>query len=212
LWGLAQPVKDSLIFEKPMLNKEKLSYTFWREKVKCYELHMSMRQRDKDFITVLNKMRLNEQSNDDIEYINSHCYRSPPIDPLFPYLFYKNKDVQRHNEKMLSQVDEELLILEAFDEVESCQEKFPTYDKTATLPLKILVKRNILVELYVGNYNIEDMLVNCVDGAFKGYSKGKNEVDVIWIDFVDPIVGKSQRDKFHDFYDKNISPIWTPIF
>jgi len=73
---------------------------------------MSMRQRDKYFITVLNKMRLNEQTNDDIEYINSHCYRSPPIDPLFPYLFYKNKDVQIHNEKMLSQVDEELLILE----------------------------------------------------------------------------------------------------
>jgi hypothetical protein len=42
--------------------------------------------------------------------------------------------VQRHNEKMISQVDEELLILEAFDEVESCQEKFPTYDKTTTLP------------------------------------------------------------------------------
>jgi hypothetical protein len=130
----AQPVKDSLIFENPMLNKEKLSYTFWQEKVKCYELHMSMRQRDKDFIRVLNKMRLNEQSNDDIEYINNHCYRSPPIDPLFPYLFYKNKDVQRHNEKMLSQVDEELIILEAFDEVESSQEKFPTYDKTTTLP------------------------------------------------------------------------------
>jgi hypothetical protein len=37
-------------------------------------------------------------------------------------------------------------------------------------------------------------------------------VDVIWIDFVDPIVGKSQRDKFHHFYEKNISPSWTSIF
>jgi hypothetical protein len=92
-WDLyqAQPVKDSLIFEKPILNKEKLSYTFWQEKVKCYELHMSMRQRDKDFITVLNKMRLNEQSNDDIEYINSHCYRSLPIDPLFILILQKQR-------------------------------------------------------------------------------------------------------------------------
>jgi hypothetical protein len=37
-------------------------------------------------------------------------------------------------------------------------------------------------------------------------------MDVIWIDFVDPVVAKSQRDKFHDFYEKNISPSWTPIF
>ena len=42
--------------------------------------------------------------------------------------------MQRHNEKMISQVDEELLILEAFDEVESSQEKIPNYDKTITLP------------------------------------------------------------------------------
>jgi hypothetical protein len=42
--------------------------------------------------------------------------------------------VQRHNEKMLSQVDEELITLEAFDEVENSQENFATYDKTTTLP------------------------------------------------------------------------------
>jgi hypothetical protein len=93
-----------------------------------------MCQRDKDFNRVLNKMRLNEQSNDGIEYINHHCYRSPPTYTLFSYLFFKNKDVQIQNEKMLSQVDEELITLEAFDEVESCQEKFATYDKTTTLP------------------------------------------------------------------------------
>ena len=79
-------------------------------------------------------MRLNEQFHEDIEYINHHCYRSPPLDPLFPYLFYKNKDVQRHNEKMLSQVDEELIILQAIDEVANNQENFPSYEKTATLP------------------------------------------------------------------------------
>ena len=83
----AQPIKDSLIFESPTLNKEKLSYNFWQQKVKCYELHTTMRQRDEDFIKVLNKMRLNEQSDEDIEYINHHCYRPPPLDPLFPYLF-----------------------------------------------------------------------------------------------------------------------------
>ena len=157
-------------------------------------------------------MRLNEQSDEDIEYINHHCYRSPPLDPLFPYLFYKNKDVQRHNEQMLSQVDEELIILQAIDGVENNQENFPAYEKTTTLPSKILVKRNILVELYARNYNIEDGLVNGADGAMRSYSYGKKEMDVIWIEFVDPAVGKMQREKFHELYDNNISPSWTPIF
>ena len=104
---------------------------FWQEN---YELHMSMCQRDKGFIRVLNKMGLNEQSNDDIEYLNIHCYRSQPIVLYFHTYFTKKNMCKDIMKKMLSQVDEELLILEEFDEVESCQEKFPTYEKTTTLP------------------------------------------------------------------------------
>jgi hypothetical protein len=37
-------------------------------------------------------------------------------------------------------------------------------------------------------------------------------LDVIWIEFSDPFVGKLQREKFHELYDKNISPSWTSIF
>ena len=113
---------------------------------------------------------------------------------------------------MLSQVDEELIILQAIDEVANNQENFPAYEKTVTLPSKILVKRNILVELYAGNYNIEDGLVNGADGAIRSYSYGKKEMDVIWIEFVDPNVGKMQREKFHELYNDNFSPSWTPIF
>ena len=100
-----------------------------------------MRQKDEDFIKILNKMSLNEQSTDDIEYINHHCYRPAPVDPFFPYLFYKNKDVQRHNEKMLLEVDEELITLDAIDEIENSQENLQTYDKTSNLPAKILIKK-----------------------------------------------------------------------
>ena len=70
----------------------------------------------------------------------------------------------------------------------------------------------MLVELYARNYNIEDDLVNGADGAFKSYSKDKKQVYVVWVEFVDPIVGKLQREKFHEFYDGKISPTWTTIF
>ena len=46
----------------------------------------------------------------------------------------------------------------------------------------------------------------------RSYLYGKKEMDVIWIEFVDPAVGKMQREKFHELYDNNISPSWTPIF
>ena len=60
-------------------------------------------------------MRINKQSDKDIEYINSHSCRRPPLDPLFPYIFYTNKDVKKHNEQMLTQVNGELICLEAID-------------------------------------------------------------------------------------------------
>ena len=57
-------------------------------------------------------MRVNQQSKEDIEYINDKCYKPAPLDPLFPYQL-QNKDVQNHNEKMLSHVKEELIVLDA---------------------------------------------------------------------------------------------------
>ena len=120
----AQPIKDSFIFEKPIVSNQIIPYSFWEHEIKCYELHTTMRQKDIDFITILNKMRLNKQSDNDIQYINAHCYRSTPIDPLFPYLYYRNKDVHKHNDKMLSLVKEKLLVIEAIDELESNQ---PSY-------------------------------------------------------------------------------------
>jgi len=65
--------------------------------------------------------------------------------------------------------------------------------------------------LYNGIYNIEYGLVNGVDGALKTYSKEQKEFDIVWTEFVDPIVGTFQREKFHELYDKFFSLIWTPI-
>ena len=90
-----QHVKDCLIFEDPTLDKQKMSFPFWQDEVTCYELHTTMRQKDIQFVTILNKMRINKQSDKDIEYMNSHCCRRPPLDPLFPYIFYTNKDVKK---------------------------------------------------------------------------------------------------------------------
>ena len=92
-----------------------MSYPFWKDEVTCYELHTTMRQKYIQFITILDKMRINKQSDKDIEYMNSHCCKRSPLDPLFPYIFYTNKDVKKHNEQMLIQVNGELICLEGID-------------------------------------------------------------------------------------------------
>ena len=47
-----------------------------------------MRQTDTTFIAILNRMQTNNQTHDDLTYINSWCLRPTPTDPTFPYLFY----------------------------------------------------------------------------------------------------------------------------
>ena len=41
----AQPIKYCLIFEDPTLDKQKMSYPFWKDEVTCYELHTTMHQK-----------------------------------------------------------------------------------------------------------------------------------------------------------------------
>jgi hypothetical protein len=176
----AQPVRDSLIFENPKVKKNTVPYDFWNEKIKCYQLHTTIHQKNTCFVNVLNKMRLNQQSKKDIAYINDHCHRPPPLDPLFPYIFYRNKDVHNHNAKMLSLVDGGQITLSAIDEHGSIAKCF-AFQKTRSLPSTIIVKRNMLVELYAGNYNTDDGLVNGVEVIFKRYTNTNNGLDIVWI-------------------------------
>jgi hypothetical protein len=74
---------------------------------------------------------------------------------------------------MLSPVNRELVILDAIDENETYQDTMISYGKIIELPTIILIKKNMLVELYTGRYNIDDSLVNDIGGIFKIYTKEK---------------------------------------
>ena len=43
------------------------------------------------------------------------------------------------------------------------------------------MKKYMLVELYAGNYNTQDGLVNGAEGIFKRYTICNNEYDMVWI-------------------------------
>jgi hypothetical protein len=69
----AQPIQDSLIFEQPTVNMKILMHDFWKNNIKCFELHTTMRQTNETFIAILNRMRKNNQTCDELTYINSRC-------------------------------------------------------------------------------------------------------------------------------------------
>jgi len=69
----------------------------------------------------------------------------------------------------------------------------------------------MLVEQYVGNYNIEDGLVNGVEKIFKRYERKKKDIYVVWTEFVDPTIGRDQSNKHSQLFEKDIGPTWKLI-
>jgi hypothetical protein len=136
--------------------------------------------------------------------------RLVPNDPTFPYLFYKNKDVAMHNKKMLMLMPGKEIIINAIDENEENNGNFPTHQHTAILPSHLLIKLNMLVEMYACNYDAADGLVNGADGIVKAYTH-TDKVDVLWIKFHDPNIGHPQSRKLGHLYTSEIVHDWTPI-
>ncbi|XP_059067636.1 uncharacterized protein LOC131858419 [Cryptomeria japonica] len=144
----ALPIIDSIIFENKPTSTEFLPYNFWIDNVKCYPLTKTMRQKDETFISILNKIRVAAQTSYDIDYLNQHCLKEPPVDPTLPNLFYKKADVDKHNNKMLTKLPGDTIVLHALDEQETNIDTIRLYGHTTTLPPQIHVKPNILVEIY----------------------------------------------------------------
>jgi hypothetical protein len=91
----AQSIHNFLIFEHPTMNMKIIVYDFWRDSLKCYELHTTIQQTNQKIIAILNMMCTNSQTRDDLEYINMNCIRPTPNHPTFHYQFYKNKGVPK---------------------------------------------------------------------------------------------------------------------
>jgi len=50
-----------------------MTHEFWKDNIKFFELNTTMHQKDEYFIAILNRIRTNNQTHDDLAYINSSC-------------------------------------------------------------------------------------------------------------------------------------------
>jgi hypothetical protein len=150
------------------------------------------------------------QTYDDLTYINLRCLWSAPTNPMFPYLFYKNKDVSKHNSHMLSLILGDNIIINSIDLGEDNHGNVPLHEHSVTLPLHLALKLEMLVEIYACKYDSQDGLVNGAYGILKGYTNIEKE-DVLWIKFHEPHIGKKQESKLYYLYNSIIASDWTPI-
>jgi hypothetical protein len=136
--------------------------------------------------------------------------RPAPNDPTFPYLFYKNKDVAMHNKYMLSLMPDNEIMINAIDLEEENHDNVPYHQHTTTFPSQLILKFDMLVEIYACNYDSQDGLVNGVDGIIKAYTKTDN-IDVLWIKFHDSLIGHRQANKLAYLYNSDTPHNWTPV-
>jgi hypothetical protein len=128
----AQPIQDSLIFEQPTVNMETITHDFWRDNIKFFELHTTMHQTNETIIEIMNRMCTNNQTYDDLTYINLRCLWPAPTNPMFPYLFYRNKYVANHNIHMLSLMPSDDIIINSIDLEEDNHGNVPRHEHSLT--------------------------------------------------------------------------------
>ena len=102
------------------------------------------------------------------------------------------------------------IIINSIDLEEDNHGNVPRHEHSVTLPFQLVLKLEMLVEIYACNYDSQDGLVNSADGILKGYMKTK-KMDVLWIKFHEPHIGKRQARKLAYLYNSNTASDWTPI-
>jgi hypothetical protein len=136
--------------------------------------------------------------------------QSTRSDPTFPYLFYKNKDVAMHNKNMLLILPcYELVINEIVKEEENHGNAL-CHLHTTIFPPQLVIKLNMRIEIYVGNYDSQDGFVNGANGSIKAYNK-IDKVDMIWIMLYDTKIGHRQANKLSYLYKPDIYQDWISI-
>ena len=115
-----KPVSDFLICLDLKEGASSLGRNLWKELFTIYELVDIMRQKDDlDFAHLLNRLRLNEMTEEDKEKLQTRIVDRDsddyPKDAL--HLFAENKFVNEHNNKVLSKMPVVKVVLPGHDSV-----------------------------------------------------------------------------------------------
>ena len=223
-----KPVCDFLICLDLQEGASSLARNLWKELFTMYELVDIMRQKDNlDFAHLLNRLRLNEMTEEDKEKLQTRIVDRDsddyPKDAL--HLFAENKFVNEHNNKVLNKMSGEKTVIPSHDSVVSanipakeCQNLInklsDDYTKTGRLMKSLTLVVGMIVA-HTANVDVEDGLTNGATGVVKYIDyrmEETNRPSIVWVLFDDPRIGRTAREKYRKLYNTNIDREWTPVF
>ena len=136
------------------------------------ELEKIYRQHDEQFITLLNGIRNNSVTDEDLERLNQRCQPEfePPLDEFYVYLTTTNRLAEEINAKRLAELEGRLYTFTGSIEGEFGQEYLVT---------KINLEAKVGAQIMMLNNDIEGRWVNGSIGKITGMTQNRKGEDII---------------------------------
>ena len=199
-----KPVKGRYIFEEPKCEDFKLANAV-KPHWNCFEivnLEENHRQgNDKTYAEMLNRIRVGEQTEEDIHHLEKRVRprnHKDLKDPDAIFLFGKNKPVDEMNEKRLLKIKEEEFVIKAKCFHNTIKNFRPPVSKTGTVketPFQAKLRLKVGAKIMLTyNINTADGLTNGSRGELIGVVKNEHgEVRKLIIKFDNSAHGQMQR-------------------
>ena len=202
------PVKANYIFQEPLRDSHLKAFHSVQNIFESFTPHVlehNHRQGEsKIFANTLNRIREGEMSDDDIELLKSRITMEQYLEDKAMHIFYTNKEVNEHNDKMLEKVEGSTITIKAGKIVprgyESKESPHGTVDNTQfmkNLTFKIGARC-----VLVFNINVLDSLVNGSSGTIVGIEMKDGSPYCIIVIFDDESCGEEQRAKYPNLSKK----------
>jgi ATP-dependent exoDNAse (exonuclease V) alpha subunit len=197
------PVKQKPVFAVSRSPRMALYGSPWHDYVEMIELTENMRQRDQQFSEILGRIRIGEQTEDDVSVLSTRLIVVNRESPLYPievlHIFATNKQCDEHNLYCLSKLQTPVYRVAAVD---SKHDRITTSVNVNNLNLKpsetgglrqtltLAVGARVML---VANVNVSDGLSNGVIGSIRGVIQKNGQVKSVQVQFDNAAVGKLAR-------------------
>ncbi|MEW8547603.1 MAG: AAA family ATPase [Candidatus Thiodiazotropha sp.] len=219
------PVGHTPVFEAPKDPVVAALYgSLWKKHFKFIELKEVMRQKeDSQFANTLNRFRLNQQTEEDMLLIQSRQVETNdvtyPVGAL--HIFAFNKEVDRHNSRMLQNLNVPTITIVAVDSKKDQQTgrvamaSHGAKESGVLKELKLAVGARVMMTT---NVNVDDGLVNSAAGTVTGFLPtppaaqdpefSSYKPKYVLVHFDDARVGEATRAKLKKMIPDQVS---TPV-
>ena len=206
------PVAQKPVFAPPSDELAALYGSLWKNHFKMVELTEIQRQKnDLQFAELLNRLRIGGHTREDIDTLKTRKIEedSEAYPHEVTHIFPKNEGVDRHNKKMLKNLDVTKITVNAIDcrkDVQTGQVDTTELDGTAGGLFKTLVLGVGARVMLIKNLDVQDGLVNSATGVIVGFRPSITpdtdlstyKPNFVLVKFDDDRVGRKHRSNSND--------------